>query len=515
MSLAPETIPTTGPGAPGFRIGPRDPRYLDLSRGCNQRYQSTPEYAYLIHSTAQAVQAVQEAVDGGLRIAIRSGGHCLEPLVDRPDTEAVLDMSELRSVTFDTARRAFAVEPGITIGDLQRVLYKNWGVTVPAGSCPSVGIGGHIAGGAYGPLSRRLGYLVDYLCGVEVVVVDADGRARAVVATDAEDDPNRELWWAHTGGGGGNFGVVTKYWLRTPGAEGDNPRDLLPNPPQGLLMGFVAWPWEKMTEDDFHLLVGNFMKWHEDNSDPDPASDLLGLYSSMILPHRNAGSLLMNAQMDATIPNSVEVFAQFGQELRKGLSVAPIVVQRHLFPWYRGLQWNGLYTSNGLETQRFKAKAADLKVAYSDEQISTIHKHLTTPDYPFATGALTIVGLGGMINARGPAETAIPQRSSVMKLVYSATWTDPNEDDAHIAWLREWYRDVHRATGGVPIPDEITDGAYINNPDLDMKDPEWNTSGVPWHTFYYKDNYPRLQRVKAKWDPLDTFRHPLSIQLPE
>ena len=52
----------------------------------------------------------------------------------------------------------------------------------------------------------------------------------------------------------------------------------------------------------------------------------------------------------------------------------------------------------------------------------------------------------------------------------------------------------------------------INHADVDLADPEWNRSGVPWHTLYYKDNYPELQRVKRRWDPRNVFHHPLSIR---
>ena len=68
-------------------------------------------------------------------------------------------------------------------------------------------------------------------------------------------------------------------------------------------------------------------------------------------------------------------------------------------------------------------------------------------------------------------------------------------------------------TGGVPVPGEIANGATINHPDVDLAEPEWNTSGVPWHTLYFRDNYPRLQRAKARWDPHNVFHHALSIRL--
>ena len=66
--------------------------------------------------------------------------------------------------------------------------------------------------------------------------------------------------------------------------------------------------------------------------------------------------------------------------------------------------------------------------------------------------------------------------------------------------------------GGVPAPGEAYDGARINHPDTDFADPDLNTSGVPWPTLYYQSNYPRLQRIKARWDPRNVFRHALSIR---
>jgi len=62
------------------------------------------------------------------------------------------------------------------------------------------------------------------------------------------------------------------------------------------------------------------------------------------------------------------------------------------------------------------------------------------------------------------------------------------------------------------VPGDACDGALINHPDVDFADPSWNRSGVPWHTLYYQANYPRLQRIKAQWDPLNVFRHALSVR---
>ena len=58
--------------------------------------------------------------------------------------------------------------------------------------------------------------------------------------------------------------------------------------------------------------------------------------------------------------------------------------------------------------------------------------------------------------------------------------------------------DLFAESGGVPVPGAAYDGAFIRmNPDVDLTDPALNTSGVPWHTLYCKENYPPLQRIKA------------------
>ncbi|GGN29920.1 hypothetical protein GCM10011609_87340 [Lentzea pudingi] len=224
---------SAGPSA-AVRIGPGDVRYENLVRGNNFRFTGQPDEIRVATSADQVVRAVGDAVRAGRRIAVRSGGHCFENLTAAPEVRTLLDLSAMNDVGFDERRQAFSVQPGATLGQVYRALCAGWGVTIPGGGCPEVGAGGHIAGGGYGPLSRRYGAVVDHLYGVEVVVVGKDGKARVVVATREEDDPFRELWWAHTGGGGGNFGVVTKYWLRSPGGG-----HLLPPVPRNMVQHVV------------------------------------------------------------------------------------------------------------------------------------------------------------------------------------------------------------------------------------------------------------------------------------
>ncbi|OKI23797.1 hypothetical protein A6A08_03285 [Nocardiopsis sp. TSRI0078] len=84
--------------------------------------------------------------------------------------------------------------------------------------------------------------------------------------------------------------------------------------------------------------------------------------------------------------------------------------------------------------------------------------------------------------------------------------------DGHITWIRDIYRKTFASTGGVPVIGDATDGCYINYPDAVLNDPSWNRSEDRWSKLYYKDSYPRLRRVKERWDPLDVFRHRQSVE---
>ncbi|MFG2178778.1 FAD-binding oxidoreductase [Streptomyces abikoensis] len=487
-----------------------DPRYPSLVSGVNLRWVGTPDAVRVVGSADQVVQAVQEAVDKGQPVAVRSGGHCYEDFVTRPEVRVVIDMSGMSGVTFDRDRRAFAVEPGATLGTVYRALFKGWGVTLPGGTCPTVGTGGHVAGGGYGPLGRLHGLIVDHLHAVEVVVVDAAGKARKVVATREPDDPNRDLWWAHTGAGGGNFGVVTCYWFRSPGATGTEPSALLPKPPAELLVSEVSWSWEGMTEAAFTRLLKNFSQWHEKNSAP--GTPYAALFSHLTPQHRSAGSFAMNTQIDASVPDADKLLDAFLAAVNEGTGLTYRVGDRKRVPWlYAVTQWAGWV---GGTTARWKAKSAYLRKAFPDAQVKAFYKHLTRTDYDNPGGLVVLSSYGGRINQVAAGDTAVAQRDSIVKLLYVSLWNEASEDAKHLAWIREFYRDVYAATGGVPRPGGVDDGAFINYVDADMADPAINDSGVPWHQLYFKDNYSRLQAVKAKWDPKNLFTHSMAIRKP-
>lgn len=487
-----------------------DPRYDSLVRGTNHRHVARPDHIKVVTTTEQVTAAVGAAVAAGERITVRSGGHGFEDFA-AADSGLLLDMSEMTRVYFDPAMRAFAIEPGATLGHVYRTLFKGWNVTVPGGECPEVGVGGHFAGGGYGPLSRRLGAVVDYLCAVEVVVVDGDGVARSVVATNAADDPNRELWWAHTGGGGGNFGIVTRYWVRSPGVESERPEDLLPKAPAQWRSGMVVFSWETMTEAGFKRLLKNVGSWFERNSAPDSAAAAHSAF--FYSTHRSGGILSVGGMIDDDIPGAEGLLDAYFDAVAEGVGVEPVMRMQNVKPWLYFAAYPNWGDQGSPDVRRIKIKAAYLRRAYTDDQVDVIWEHLggASP----SKAELILIGYGGQVNTVASDATATAQRDSIMKAAYMAWWGSPADDDANIEAVRALYRDVYASTGGVPVPDERNDGSYINYPDRDLADPVENKSGVAWSTLYYKDNYPRLQRVKQAYDPLNVFHHSLSIELPD
>jgi FAD/FMN-containing dehydrogenase len=147
-------------------VTPDNRQYPDLISGYNQRWAASPESVILVETTAQVVQAVQQAARDGKRITINSAGHCLADFVYNDETQVIIDMRAMKDVYFDPEYSAVAVESGATLLDVYRKLYEFWGITIPAGICYSVGAGGHVSGGGFGVLCRQHGLVVDHLYAV-------------------------------------------------------------------------------------------------------------------------------------------------------------------------------------------------------------------------------------------------------------------------------------------------------------------------------------------------------------
>jgi len=486
---------TPVPALSGKEVLPGDPRYKTLIRGFNLRWVGQPAYVAVCADTNQVVQAVQRALDDDRRVTVRGGGHCYEDFASNNDGGVIIDLTPMNEVWRDEESGLYGVAGGATLWDVYRRLYTSWGVTLPGGSCYSVGIGGHVTGGGYGLLARLHGLTVDFLQAVEVVHVTADGRAEAItVSADSSDPAERDLLWGHLGGGGGNFGIVTKFHFRD-----------LPEAPEEAHILTHAFPWSTLDRSAFDALIRNYGQFFEENSAVD--SPYKGLFALLHLSQKVAGQVVLTAQYVGPEPS---LLTDFSNAIGDGLAPPEpkTVAIGHLHPAVdttqaRTLPW--LFATQNFNgsgpNQRGKYKSSYMLTAFPDDQIEAMWQSLTDPVHPNAQALVQIDSYGCQVNAVDPAATAIPQRSSIMKLQYQTYWTDPTDDEANLEWIRGFYTAMYGERG--PVPDDVMDGCYVNYPDVDLDD---------WQTLYYKNNYARLQAVKDRWDPRNIFNHRQSIE---
>src|SRR5258705_13251864 len=125
------------------KIGPDDPRYRAVvDKRFNKRFSGNPDYVRLVGSTEEVISAVGDAVSEGRRLVVTSGGHCLEGFVADPEVRVILDVSPMKRIYYDPALRAIAVEAGATVGEAFQSLSETWGLVMPLGEYPGIGIAG-------------------------------------------------------------------------------------------------------------------------------------------------------------------------------------------------------------------------------------------------------------------------------------------------------------------------------------------------------------------------------------
>ncbi len=185
----------------GLVIDPSNAEYDRLRRVWNGVADRSPAAIVRATSVEDVVKVVQIAAEREKLLAVRSGGHSY-PGLSTCDDGIVLDLSLMKDIVIDPTSRTAEVACGALLGDLDAA-GSPYGLVTPAGVISHTGVAGLTLGGGMGWLSRRFGLTIDCLLGADIVT--ADGR---LVRTSSEEEP--DLFWAIRGGGG-NFGVVTKF----------------------------------------------------------------------------------------------------------------------------------------------------------------------------------------------------------------------------------------------------------------------------------------------------------------
>jgi len=220
MSEAMEKLKST---VKGRVILPEDQNYDEVREIWNAMINKSPAVIVQCAEAGDVPHAITFAREYGLEVSIRGAGHNIAGN-SICDNGLVIDFSTMTNVHVDPEKRRASVEPGATLGDFDKAVQAH-GLATPVGINSTTGIAGLTLGGGFGWLTRKYGMTIDNLISVEVVTVDGN-------KVNASENENSDLFWAIRGGGG-NFGVITKFEYK-----------LYPVGPE-ILAGLIVFPFDE------------------------------------------------------------------------------------------------------------------------------------------------------------------------------------------------------------------------------------------------------------------------------
>lgn len=208
------------------------------STAFNIRIPAVPALVVYTDTAQQIQDAVSIGVTTGLKVSARCGGHSYSSLGHGgEDGHLIVDLTHMNSVSVDPATHIAIVAAGARLGHVASELYKQGGRAISHGSCPAVGISGHLLHGGYGWASHSKGLALDWMTGANVVLANGT----QVHCSRAQ---NPDLFWALRGAGS-NFGIVTSYELNT-----------FPAPPASIPFNIpLDWQTEQQKLDGVAALV--------------------------------------------------------------------------------------------------------------------------------------------------------------------------------------------------------------------------------------------------------------------
>jgi FAD/FMN-containing dehydrogenase len=466
-----------GTSLEGSLIRPGMPAYLTARQLFNPRFDGVQPMAIAYCTSSLDVQqclAFTRRFD--LPLACRAGGHSYGGYSTTGGL--VVDVTRMKVISVDVAAGTAAVGAGSRLIDVYAALAAH-GLIVPAGSCPTVGIAGLTQGGGLGVLGRKFGLTCDNLLSAEVVL--ADGRLITCDATEESD-----LFWALRGGGGGNFGVVTSLTFRT-------------HPIGTVALCTLDWPWERAVD-----VVQAWQNWAPQAPDE--------LWSNCLLLASADKHALPGARVNGVYVGAASALQPLVSALidQIGLSPSSTYISDVTLLEAMLIEANcgGLTVAEchlpsqdpqgQLQRDTFGAKSDYFDHILPRQGITNLVNSLASRQASKELGAGVIVldASGGAINHVDPAATAFVHRSSLFSAQYFANW-NATDSLAVVLANQQWLADTWQL-----MRPYASGAAYQNYLDPDL---------VDWQNAYYGANLPRLEQVKAAYDPLDLFHFDQSI----
>jgi len=430
----------------GRVIEPGDANYDDARAVFVGGFDRHPSMIVRPADASDVAAAIALAQENGLELAVRSGGHSTMGF-GVSEGGLVIDLRDMRDIAIDGKERTAWAGGGITAGAYTASAHAQ-GFATGFGDTASVGVSGLALGGGDGYLSRKFGLSIDELLAAELVTADG-----AILQIDGSSSP--DLFWAIRGGGG-NFGVVTRFKFRL--HEVDTVFGgmlMLPATPQ-VIESFVA---EAAAAPDELSTIANVM----------PAPPL------PVVPAEHHGKLVILTQM---------VYAGVPRDGER--AVAPLRALGPLVDKLRPMPYPQIYAP---EDPNFHPMGAN-RVMFLDgvdrEAAKTIVDHLEHSDAMVRVAQIRVLG-GAIARVRSDA-TAYAHRSRRVMVNVTAVFGDPKEAPRYRAWAEEFRIALQK---GQP-------GAYVNF--LADDGPARIREAYP------SDTWDRLRAVKRRYDPTNLFR---------
>ncbi len=431
----------------GQVIEPEDADYEDARHVFMPQIDRRPA-AIVKPANAGEVSAVIEfARDQSLELAVRSGGHSAAGH-GVSDGGIVLDLSLLKALEIDPDDQAAWAETGLTAGELTTAAQAH-GLAIGLGDTASVGVGGLTLGGGIGYLVRKHGLTIDDLLGAEIVTADG-----GLLQIDAEHDP--DLFWAIRGGGG-NFGVATRFHYRL-------------HPVGTVTGGMLVLP---ATAD----IVAGFITAAE--AAPEGLSTIANVMTAPplpFLPEEWHGKLVLLAMLVHTGP------------LDEGeRAVAPFrALATPLADLVKPMPYSNIYPP---ADPNYRPRAATRTMFLDAVDTAVAEKILGRLEDSTAMLRATQLRVLGGAMARVPADaTAFAHRQSRIMANVAAIYADPDEAPLHDAWATETAASLR----------QTDTGAYVNF--VGDEGTERVRAAYPGATL------ERLAEVKRRYDPDNLFR---------
>ncbi|MDX3572522.1 FAD-binding oxidoreductase [Streptomyces sp. ID05-47C] len=407
----------------------------------------------------------------GTKVAIRNGGHSYGGW-SSGDGRLILDVSKLNRVR--ASGTSAVVGAGAKLIDVYRALAAK-GMTIPAGSCPTVGVSGLVLGGGHGVVSRAYGLTCDSL--TRATIVTADGRQLTADATHHQD-----LFWALRGAGNGNFGVVTELHFTT-------------HPAPQAVTCHLSWPWSKAA-----AVVRAWQEWGP--SQPDEIWSALHLASTPGGTPRISVSAF-SIGTHGRLQNAVDRLAD-----RVGASATSVSLRRRSYEdameIYAGCSsfatdaqchlpgsTPGRSPRGSLARETYAARSDFFDRSLSTAGIQTLLQQLRT--VRGGSGSIALTALGGAINRVSPTATAFVHRRSRMLAQYLVSWRAGTTGTPAQSWLTTAHHSMAPHASGA---------AYQNYADPTL---------ATWKKAYYGPAVPHLTRLKHQYDPTNFFTYAQSL----